>query len=130
MAKAATCGADALILDLEDSVAEANKAKARELTSAYLSAQPADRSIELWVRINPLASPHAMADLAAVIGAAPDGIVLPKPDSAADVIRLDHYLQAFEVAAGLRAGTVRILPIATETPKALFALHSYAGSTA
>ncbi len=61
----------------------------------------------------------------------PDGIVLPKPDSAADAIRLDHYLQALEVAAGLEVGrSFRILPIATETPRALFALNGYAGSTA
>lgn len=130
LAKAETCGADALILDLEDSVAESNKARARELTSEFLRARSRDRRAELWVRINALSIAHAMRDLVAVIPAAPDGIVLPKPDSAADAIRLDHYLQALEVAAGLEVGSVGILPIATETPKSLFALNSYAGATA
>jgi citrate lyase subunit beta/citryl-CoA lyase len=130
LAKAHTYNADALILDLEDSVADSNKTRARELTSEFLRARSRGRGAELWVRINALPTVHAMQDLAAVVPAAPDGIVLPKPDSAADAIRLDHYLHALEVAAGLEVGRIRILPIATETPKALFALNGYAGSTA
>jgi citrate lyase subunit beta/citryl-CoA lyase len=129
MEKAAACGADAVILDLEDSVAEPNKAQARRLAAAFLAARPRPRSPALWVRINPLNTADALADLAAVVAAGPDGIVLPKPDSAADVARLDHYLAALEAQAGLAGPPIAILPIATETPRSVFALGSYAGSS-
>ncbi len=123
--KASGTGADVVILDLEDSVAEARKPEARRLVADFLSARPAPRAPSLFVRINPLAGPHALADLAAVVPAGPDGIVLPKPDGAHDVARLDHYLAALEASAGLPANRIRILPIATETPRSLFTLDSY-----
>ena len=68
----------------------------------------------------------ALAELAAVVPAAPTGTVLPKPDGVADVLKLGCYLEALEAAAGLERGVTRILPIATETPASLFALGSYA----
>lgn len=123
--KALAIGADVVILDLEDSVTETRKLDARRLVNQFLMAHPAPRSSSIFVRINPLGTPHALADLAAIVSAGPDGIVLPKPDSAQDAIRLGHYLDAFEAAAGLPAGHIRILPIATETPRALFTLDSY-----
>jgi citrate lyase subunit beta/citryl-CoA lyase len=123
MEKALTCGADAVILDLEDSVSEAGKAAARGLTVEALAAP---RACKALVRINPLSSPHALADLAAVVEAAPDAIVLPKPDSADDVTRLGLYLDALEARAGLPVGSIGLLPIATETPASLFNLGSYA----
>ncbi|HEY3696809.1 CoA ester lyase [Phenylobacterium sp.] len=129
MEKAAGSGADAVILDLEDSVAETNRPEARRLTAAFLQRRPRPRSPALWVRINPLNTPAALDDLVAVVAAAPDGVLLPKPDSAADVARLDHYLGALEAAAGLSGRPIAILPIATETPKSVFALGSYAGSS-
>jgi citrate lyase subunit beta/citryl-CoA lyase len=121
--KAGGVPADALILDLEDSVAPGRKAEARDYVAAALRVSP--RGTPLWVRINPLDSGLALADLAAVVAAAPDGIVLPKPDSVADVITLSHYLEALEAAAGLPAGGIKILPIATETPPAMFNLGGY-----
>lgn len=127
--KALGAGADVVILDLEDSVAEARKPEARRLVADFLRVHPAPRPAAIFVRINPLSTPHALADLAAVVSAAPDGIVLPKPDSAADATRLDHYLSALEAASGLPAGRIRILPIATETPRALFTLDSYQGAS-
>lgn len=123
IAKAKASGADALILDLEDSVALAAKPQARALAAQTLAA--AHSGAELWVRINPLASGLALADLAAIMPGAPVGIVLPKPDSAADVLTLGHYLAAFEAASGLPMGSTRILPIATETPAAVFTLGGY-----
>ena len=123
--KADGAGADVVILDLEDSVAEAGKQEARRLVAAFLSSRPAPRASPLFVRINPLSGPHALGDLAAVVPACPDGIVLPKPDGAHDVVRLDHYLSALEASAGLPAGRIRILPIASETPRSLFTLDSY-----
>ena len=123
LAKGLASEADALILDLEDSVAVANLPAARRLVTACLRENPGQR---LWVRINAFASPHALADLAAVVPAAPAGIMLPKADGAADVLRLGHCLSALEVAAGLEEGRTRIAVVATETPAALFSLGSYA----
>lgn len=124
MAKAAASGVAAVILDLEDSVAEVNKAAARTATADFLRARP-EAEPQLWVRINPLSTPHALADLAAVVPAAPAGIVLPKPDSATDVVTLASELERLEAETGLAKGAIRILPIATETPASVFNLGGY-----
>jgi citrate lyase subunit beta/citryl-CoA lyase len=124
MAKAAATGAGAVILDLEDSVADTAKPAARTATRAFLEARDA-AGPELWVRINPLSTAHAAADLAAVVPAAPDGIVLPKPDGPEDVVRLASDLDRLEAETGLAKGSVAILPIATETPASIFALGGY-----
>ena len=121
-----TIPADALILDLEDSVVEAAKPQARRIVADALAAPREPGGPQLWVRINPLASPFALHDLAAVVGGGPAGVVLPKPDGVADVMRLGHHLEALEAAAGLEIGSTAILPIATETPASLFALGGYA----
>jgi citrate lyase subunit beta / citryl-CoA lyase len=118
-------GADALILDLEDSVAPANRPLARRQAGDFLaSTRPG--GFRRYVRVNPLASEAALEDLAAVVPGSPDGILLPKcvPE---EVRTLDHYLSAFETAAKVPLGTVRVIAIATETPAALFALGGYAG---
>lgn len=117
MEKALGSGADALILDLEDSVSPAAKGQARADIAAFL-ARP-HPGVGRWVRINPLDSGMTGDDLAAAQGA--DGIVLPKSQSGEDVARLDAML------AGVSA---RILPIASETPAAVFGLGSYAGCSA
>jgi len=122
-AKAAGSEADALILDLEDSVAAANLPAARAMVAAFLGARPGRQ--QLWVRVNALGTPHVLADLAAVVPARPDGIMLPKTDSAADAVTLGHYLSALEVAAGASEGATRIAVVATETPAALFTLGGY-----
>ncbi len=124
MAKAAASGVGAVILDLEDSVAEVNKAAARTATADFLRARPAEGP-QLWVRINPLSTAHAAADLAAAVPAAPNGIVLPKPDGPQDVIDLVRRLGRLEAEAGVAEGSIRILPIATETPASIFALGGY-----
>jgi citrate lyase subunit beta/citryl-CoA lyase len=121
--------ADALILDLEDSVAPDNKPTARRLVPAYMADRPRGvRASQLWVRINPLETEYALADLAAIVCAAPDGVMLPKADGPADVERLSYYLDALEAQAGLAAGSIGILPVATETAKAPFRLGDYAGA--
>ena len=127
LARAAASGADALILDLEDSVAADRLPVARAMVADYLRAAARTRG-ELWVRVNALASPHALADLVAAVAAAPFGIVLPKTESAADVVRLGHYLSALETAAGLPEGGIRVTAIATEAPASLFTLGGYAAS--
>ncbi len=117
MAKAMGVGADALILDLEDAVAPDAKPRAREAVARFLA--EADRGdVRLFVRINPVDGPMAADDLAAILPARPDGIVLPKAEGLVSL----HALAARGVAH------IPILPIATETPAALFRLGDYAGS--
>lgn len=129
LARGLEAGADALILDLEDSVAAANRPTARRLARDFLETHGPDR-VRRYVRINPLQSGLALDDLAATVGGRPDGILLPKctPD---DVRTADHYLSAFEAASGAPAsfpmGAIHIIAIATETPQAVFALGGYAG---
>jgi citrate lyase subunit beta/citryl-CoA lyase len=126
LAKGDATGADALILDLEDSVAPARKAEARDLVPAYMTERPrGSRPSQLWVRINPLDTEYALADLAAVVRAEPDGIMLPKAHGPAAVQRLSYYLDALEAQAGLETGAIGILPVATETAKAPFRLGDY-----
>ena len=91
--KAGTCGADALIIDLEDSVAAAARPQARKLAAEFLK-QECDAKI--WVRINPLDSADALEDLKAVMPAAPGGIVLPKPRGAGDTNHLANLLGVLE----------------------------------
>ncbi|WP_404371534.1 HpcH/HpaI aldolase/citrate lyase family protein [Sphingomonas sp. MMS24-J45] len=129
LGKADATGADALILDLEDSVAAENKPRARNLVAAFLRERPKDaRTSQLWVRINPLDSGLALGDLAAVVAAAPDGIMLPKCTGPADILRVSHYLDALEAQAGVTAGAIRIVPVASETAAAPFTLGDYAGA--
>jgi citrate lyase subunit beta/citryl-CoA lyase len=123
--RASEGSSDALILDLEDSVAPSGKQTARTVTSQMLG-RPRGRQL-LYVRINALDTGLALADLAAVMPASPDGIVLPKCTCASDVVRLGHYLDAFEAASGAVSGKTRILAIATETADSLFSLGSYRG---
>ena len=128
LAKGLESGADALILDLEDSVAAANRPTARRLAREFLEAHGSDRILR-YVRINPLASGLALDDLAATVAGRPDGILLPKcvPE---DVRTVDHYLSAFETVGGTPVGHIRVVAIATETPAAVFALGNYAGTSA
>lgn len=116
MAKAAGLGADALILDLEDAVSPENKPRAREAVAAFLC-EP--RRVTTFVRINPLDSELAEDDLAAVLSAGPDGVVMPKAEGAASLARLDAML----------SGDIAILPIASETAAAIFTLGTYGGVT-
>ncbi|WP_150696704.1 HpcH/HpaI aldolase/citrate lyase family protein [Pandoraea terrae] len=124
--KSLSSGADALILDLEDSVAPSRTALARTMVLDYLRNRPDRRRKKLWVRINPLSTPQAMLDLAVVSGA-PDGILLPKVDGPADISRLSHCLDALEARDGLPPGAIGIMPVATETARSLFALGTYSG---
>lgn len=123
------CGADAVILDLEDAVAPERKEAARAMAAAFVGERPAAaRAGQLWVRINPLDGPLAMLDLAAAVRAAPDGVMLPKAAGPGDVARLSHCLDVLEVREGLTPGCIRILPVATETAAAPFALGDYVGA--
>jgi len=125
LAKARDTDADALILDLEDSVTQESRPGARKLVRKFL----ADGSdADVWVRINPLNTADALEDLRAIMPGAPGGIVLPKPESANDVNRLAKLLDVLEQENEIEAGHTAILPIATERPAALFHMHEYTGS--
>lgn len=124
-AKARENPADALILDLEDSVAKDRQQLARDTVRGWLQAHRDRSRQQLWVRINPLDTELALPDLAAVMPGAPDGICLPKPYSAADVNRLANYLSALEAREGLAQGSTKILCVATETAASLLTFHTY-----
>ena len=130
MDKGAASAADALILDLEDSVTAARRPEARLMVRDFLAAKPDRTKRQLWVRINPLDTADALLDLAAVIAGKPDGIILPKVYSAADVATLSHYLDALEPAFALPPQYVKIMPVATETAPAFFALGGYKDASA
>jgi citrate lyase subunit beta / citryl-CoA lyase len=117
LARAASCDADALVIDLEDSVLPERKPIARGMMQDYLNAA-ADRS-KLWVRVNDLASGELLNDLAAVVPARPAGIVLPKTRGPEDFQTVSHYLEALEVANGVEVGSIAITGVITETPAAV-----------
>ncbi|SHM66167.1 HpcH/HpaI aldolase/citrate lyase family protein [Cryptosporangium aurantiacum] len=127
MAKAAAGSADVVLLDLEDAVAEVTKPTARALVAEFLAGRPDAERARLWVRINPLSGPHALADLAAVLPARPGGIMLPKSRGRADAELLDHYLSALEVSAGTDLGTTKVIVLVTETAEGMFTTGSYGG---
>ena len=126
LAKSLGSPADVLILDLEDSVAEARKAGARRTAAEFIGEYADKLAARLYVRINPLDSGLAMGDLAAVVVAGLAGIMLPKTYSARDIVRLSHGLDALEARAGMAHGTVRIVPVATETAQAILEMQSFA----
>jgi len=125
LAKSEGVPADALILDLEDSVAAENKAVARGLVCEFLAAHANERRQQIWVRINPIDHAEAGADLGAVIRGRPDGIVQPKTRSPDDVILLGQRIGTYEMEHEIPIGSIRILPVATETPAAIFSLGDY-----
>lgn len=128
--KALVSGADALIVDLEDSVAPGNKGEARRTALAFLRENQGVRGCPLlYVRINAFDSGLSEGDLDTVMTVAPTGIVLPKASGGADVVLLDSRLATREALHGLRDGVTRIIAIATETPAAVFGCGTYGGAT-
>ncbi|MBO0751890.1 MAG: CoA ester lyase [Bradyrhizobiaceae bacterium] len=126
LAKALSCGADALILDLEDSIAPERKEAARAGAAAFLAqATPLPARPRLVVRVNALATGMTDADLDAVVPARPDAIMLPKAEGGASVVHLDAKLTAREALGGLDEGMIRIVALATETAQSLFVAGSY-----
>jgi citrate lyase subunit beta/citryl-CoA lyase len=128
--KALASGSDAVIIDLEDSVAPDGKSAARQRAAAFLKrAVPITARPRLVVRVNSLPSGLVDADLDAVVPAAPDAIMLPKADGAASVIHLDAKLTVREAIHGLADGHIDVLAIATESAAALFRLGAYQGAS-
>ncbi len=109
MEKALGLGADVVVLDLEDSVDASRKAEARELVAGVLG-RPRDGRV-LWVRVNPPDTGFFMADMLAVVGALPEGIMLPKAETAEGVARVDWLLGLLEDYHGIEAGTIDLVPL-------------------
>lgn len=122
-------GADVVIVDLEDSVAPQNKAAARDTAAAFIAARPRETGPAVYIRVNDLSTGLTDDDLAALVPARPDGIMLPKSNSAQDVQRLAAKLRVAEAEAGISDGTTRIVPIISETATGVLAGASYAGAS-
>jgi citrate lyase subunit beta/citryl-CoA lyase len=124
--KAAMSAADAVILDLEDSVAPQLLPQARSQVCELLRLR-ADRSAQaLWVRVNALSSGKLFDDLVGVMPGVPDGIVLPKVSSAGEVAEVARHLSQLEREAGVPCGAIKLLAIATETAQSVLALGDFA----
>ena len=126
-ARARECGADALILDLEDSVAPAQLPRAREQVARLLGSRRSGPGPELWVRVNAPASGLMRADLLEIsaAGALPEGVVLPKVSAADEIIDFAEYLGTLERGFGRASGSTRVLVLVTETPRGVLALPQY-----
>lgn len=125
LAKVAACGADVVIVDLEDAVAPAAKPAARALAAEWLGSHRGE-PFQRWARINALDTPLWRDDLAAVLGSAPDGIMVPKAAGPAQLQMLAGELHDLEPRHGVAAGRTRLLPLVSETPAAALAIPSYA----
>ncbi len=128
--KAMASGADAIIVDLEDSIAPERKSEARTLAAAFLKdAVGLTTRPRILVRVNGLQTGLADADLDAVVPAGPDAILLPKPEGGAAVTHADAKIAAREAIAGLTDGHIKIFALATETAQALFLAGTYRGAS-
>jgi citrate lyase subunit beta/citryl-CoA lyase len=122
LGKARGSAADALILDLEDSVAAENRPKARGMVREFLREQHPQA---IWVRVNPLDPSDFAVDIEAIIPGAPAGLVIPKPDGPHVLNVVDAHLITHETEAGLPLGSIKLMPVATETPVAVLSLGDY-----
>lgn len=125
--KAIASNADMVILDLEDAVAQSAKGAARRMVREALANAERART-RVWVRINPLSSGMARDDLAGVMPAHPGGIMLPKAESARDMVALDALLGELEAAHGITPGSTPVHPLVTETAAAMFGTGTYRGA--
>lgn len=131
MEKAAASGADAIILDLEDSVAETRKAEGRACVAEFLRSTPRGAGQpKLIVRVNSLDTGWTDDDLAAIIAAAPDAVLLPKASSGADLQDLGARIAVLEAQAGLDDGAVRIHALMTETARGMLNAPTFARKSA
>ncbi len=128
--KGLTSGADAVLIDLEDSISAQRKAEARQITAAFLiEAIAAANRPRLYVRVNGHQTGLIDDDLDVVMAARPDGILLPKAEGGACVTLLDAKLTAREAIHGIPDGDTKIMVLATETAAAMFTAGSYKGSS-
>src|SRR3990172_8161693 len=120
--KAMASGADAVIIDLEDSIAPERKQNARTAALEFLQAQHAlIQRPRLLVRINGLDTGMTDADLTAIVPGRPDAVVFPKAEGGSSVVHLDAKLTAQEALAGLPEGSIKVLAQSVESAAGLFA---------
>ncbi|WP_457936734.1 HpcH/HpaI aldolase/citrate lyase family protein [Mesorhizobium sp. 10J20-29] len=122
--------ADVLILDLEDSVAPQNKPQARDMAAGFVADRRGETQALLYVRVNDLATGLTDDDLKAVVASRPDGIMLPKCNCGADIQQLSTRLRVLEAENGLPDGSIRIVPLITETAIGVLSGASYRGASA
>ena len=128
--KAMAAGADAVILDLEDSIAPERKELARKAALDFLkSAQSKEDRPRLLVRINGLDTGMTDADLDAVVAGKPDAILFPKAEGGASVTHLDAKLTAREAIAGLPEGSIKILAQSVESAAGFFLAGTFRDSS-
>lgn len=128
--KGLASGADALIIDLEDSVALAAKPQARVIALAFLKAHRGKTGgPKLYVRLNGLTTGLIGADLDAIMAGAPDVLVLPKAEGGIDIQHLAAKVAVCEAEQALPDGGTTIMAIATETARGVFQLGTYAGAS-
>jgi citrate lyase subunit beta / citryl-CoA lyase len=131
LAKGLLSGADALLIDLEDSIALSRKTEARKIAATFIAeARKSETCPRLLVRVNAHGTGMVSDDLDAVMPAGPDGIMLPKSQSGDDVSLLSAKLAVREAESGLPDGQTRIIAIATETARSLFHMGTYVGISA
>ena len=128
IAKALTLPADGLILDLEDAVPPPLKPATRPIVRRWLETLDFGGR-ERWVRMNPIFTEHAVADLEETIAARPDGYLVPKPRTADDVRRIAAQLERLEEKHGLPFGSTKLILIATETPQGLLNIGEIAAAS-
>lgn len=127
LAKAGQRGADALILDLEDAVARSAKAFARANLATFVPLLQASAGVPIYVRVNN--EPELLAaDLEAAIAAGADGLLMPKVDSAAQVVQLDADMHRMEIQYQRTAGGIRVVAL-LESPLAICNALSIAQSS-
>lgn len=128
--KAFGAGADVVIVDLEDSIAPPNKALARDTAARFIIEQRHQTKSAIYVRVNDLSTGLTDDDLAALVPAGPDGIMLPKSNSGQDVQHLSAKLRVHEAENGLPDGAIKILPIITETAAGVLSAATYTKASA
>ena len=124
--KAMASGADAVIVDLEDSITPERKPQARAACLEFRKAHASNKDRpRLLVRINGLDTGMTDADLDAIVAGKPDAVVIPKAEGGATVVHLDAKLTAREAIAGLPEGSIQILAQAVESATGLFSAGTY-----
>ena len=121
--------ADAVIVDLEDSVAPQSKTAARRIAADFIGRHRPEH-LTVYVRVNDLSTGLTDDDLAALVPAGPDGVMLPKSNGGRDVQQLSAKLRVHEARSGLPDGAIKILPIVTETAAGVLAASTYTGASA
>jgi citrate lyase subunit beta/citryl-CoA lyase len=127
LSKADTVDADAIIFDIEDSVAAPRKQVGRDMAREFMTARPqAGRKTKYYVRINPLESDAPLRDLAGIMPGAPDGIMLPKASGPQDVDLISKYLDVLEIEHGIEPGSTHIISISGESSAGILTSAGYA----